>query len=69
MNAVMTHDVDTDGTHDAPEPSAPSPPELVLVETEHADSDEPRRLQASRRRPPLPTLHLDADESLDFPAA
>ena len=67
MYALMTDDVHTDRTSDAAEDPGRSAPELVLVDGEQ--DAEPRRPQARRRRPPLPTLHLEADEILQFPAA
>ena len=67
MYALMTDDVHTDRVSDASEDHHRSVPELVLVDEKH--DAEPRRPQARRRRPPLPTLHLEADEILQFPAA
>ncbi len=67
MYALMTDDVHTDRTSGSPDDGSAGKPDLVLVEGNHAD--EPRRPQARRRRPPLPTLHLEADEILHFPAA
>ncbi len=57
----------TDRGADVAEDSPRVAPELVLVDVEH--EPEPRRPQARRRRPPLPTLHLEPDEILQFPAA
>jgi len=67
MYALMADDAHTERTSDVPEDGSDGKPGLVLVEGNHAD--EPRRPQARRRKPPLPTLHLAADEILHFPAA
>ncbi len=67
MYALMTDDVYTDRALDAAEDAHRGTPDLVLVEGEtNADF---RRPQARRRKPPLPTLHLEPDEILHFPAA
>jgi hypothetical protein len=67
MYALMTDDPHTDRMSDSPDDGSAGKPDLVLVEGSLAD--EPRRPQARRRKPPLPTLHLEADEILHFPAA
>jgi len=67
MYAWMTDDVHTDRTSDSPDDGPARKPDLVLVEGKHAD--ESWRPQVRRRKPPLPTLHLEADEILHFPAA
>ena len=67
MYALMADDLHNDRTSDSPEDGSAGRPDLVLVEESHAD--EPRRPQPRRRKPPLPTLHLEADEILHFPAA
>ena len=67
MYALMADELHTDRTSDSPDYGSAGRPDLVLVEANHAD--EPRRPQARRRKPPLPTLHLEADEILHFPAA
>jgi hypothetical protein len=67
MYALMTDDVFMDRASDAAEDAHRGTPDLVLVEGEtNADF---RRPQARRRKPPLPTLHLEPDEILHFPAA
>ena len=67
MYALMTEDVYMDRASDAAEDAHRGMPDLVLVEGE--TNAELRRPQARRRKPPLPTLHLEADEILHFPAA
>ena len=67
MYASMTDDVDTDRRSDSPDDRSPRTADLVLVGSD--PGAEPRRPHAWRRRPPLPTLHLEADEILHFPAA
>jgi hypothetical protein len=67
MYALMTEDAHTDRVSDAPDDGSAGKPDLVLVEGNHVD--ESRRPQARHRTPPLPTLHLEADEILHFPAA
>ena len=67
MYALMTDDVYMDRASDAAEDAHRGTPDLVLVEGE-TDGDF-RRLQARRRKPPLPTLHLEPDEIMPFPAA
>jgi hypothetical protein len=67
MYASMADELHTDRTSDSPGDGSAGKPDLVLVEGNHAD--EPRRPQARRRKPPLPTLHLEAQEILHFPAA
>ena len=67
MYVLMTDEANTERTSDSPDDGSAGRPDLVLVEAHHAD--EPRRPQARRRKPPLPTLHLEADEILHFPAA
>jgi hypothetical protein len=63
MYALMTQD------HDSRSPDSPgqATPELVLVQG--AKADEPKRAPVERRRPPLPTLHLEPHEIVSFPAA
>ena len=67
MYALMADDAHTERTSDAPDDGSDGKPDLVLVEGNHADGS--RRPHVRRRKPPLPTLHLEADEILHFPAA
>ena len=67
MYASMTDDVYTDRASDTGEDAHRGTPDLVLVEGE--SDAELRRPQARRRKPPLPTLHLEQDEIVHFPAA
>ena len=67
MYALMTDDVYMDRAQDAAEDAHRGTPDLVLVEGE-ANADV-RRARARRRKPPLPTLHLEPDEILPVPAA
>jgi hypothetical protein len=67
MYALMTDDVYMDRASDAAEDARRGTPDLVLVEGE--SDAELRRPQARRRKPPLPTLHLEPEEILHFPAA
>jgi hypothetical protein len=67
MYALMTDHVYTDRASGTAEDAHRGTPDLVLVEGE--TDAELRRPQARRRKPPLPTLHLEQDEILHFPAA
>ena len=67
MYALMTDDVYMDRASDGAEDARRGTPDLVLVEGE--SDAELRRPQARRRKPPLPTLHLEPEEILHFPAA
>ena len=67
MHALMTDDVYTARAADAAEDALRGTPDLILVEGD--SNGDGRRSQARRRKPPLPTLHLEQDEILHFPAA